>query len=80
MALDTLTSFFGWCTVINGVLFCFWAFIYILAPNFVFRTQSRWFSFSEDTFHIIYYCFLGACKILYLFLNVTPYLALRFLA
>ncbi len=43
MDIQMLTSFFMWCTIINGALLVFWTTMCILVPDLVYRTQSRWF-------------------------------------
>lgn len=76
MTIQTLTTFFMWCTVINGTLLIFWTIMCIVAPDLVYRTQSRWFPMPRNTFNIIIYSFLGLFKIFFLFFNVVPYVAL----
>jgi hypothetical protein len=76
MDIQSLTSFFGWCTVINGTLLVFWTTICILAPDMVYRTQSRWFPISRETFSVVIYSFLGLFKIIFLAFNLVPYVAL----
>ena len=76
MDVQTLTRFFMWCTIINGGLYLFWAIMWILAPGLVYRTQSRWFPISRETFNLVYYAFLGLFKIVFLVFNVVPYAAL----
>ena len=43
MGIQTLTTFFMWCTIINGALLILWTVMLILAPDLVYRTQSKWF-------------------------------------
>ena len=76
MAIQTLTTFFMWCTIINGALLLFWATIYRFAPNVVYRTQSKWFPLPRENFNVVFYSFLGLFKIVFLVFNVVPYLAL----
>ena len=76
MDVQTLTRFFMWCIIINGGLYVFWAITWILAPDLVYRTQSRWFPISRETFNLVYYAFLGLFKIVFLVFNVVPYAAL----
>ncbi|MDX2507317.1 MAG: hypothetical protein QNL62_22970 [Gammaproteobacteria bacterium] len=76
MELQTLITFFMWCTIINGALLLFWTAICSLAPDLVYRLQNRWFPLPRDTFNVIIYSFLGLFKILFLVFNVVPYVAL----
>ena len=76
MDIQTLTKFFMWCTIINGSLLLLWSAMCILAPDLVYRTQSRWFPIPRETFDVLIYSYLGLFKIIFLAFNVVPYVAL----
>lgn len=76
MNLETLTSFFMWCTIINGGLLIYSSLWIMLAPDFTYRIQSRWFPISRENFNIVIYCFLGLFKIFFFFFSLVPWLAL----
>ncbi len=76
MDIQTLTTFFMWCTIINGALLFLSAIIFVLAPGWVFRMQSRWYPVEREAFNTIYYSFLALFKILFIIFNLTPYVAL----
>ncbi len=76
MDIQTLTSFFMWCTIINGGLFVYWAVICVFAPDWVYRMQSRWFAIPREAYDIGIYAFLGVFKIVFIVFNLVPYLAL----
>ncbi len=76
MDIQTLTSFFMWCTVINGALLMLWTSICIFTPDLVYRTQSKWFPIPRETFNVVIYSFLGLFKIFFLVFNAVPYVAL----
>ncbi len=76
MDIHTLTEFFMWCTVINGGLLIFWAVMFRLAPDLIYRTQRKWFPGPRETFNVVMYSFLGVFKIFFLVFNVVPYVAL----
>lgn len=48
----------------------------ILAPDLMYRTQSKFFPISRETFNVAIYSFLGLFKIFFLLFNLVPYLAL----
>ena len=77
MDTDALAAVLGWCTVINFGLLMFWGLIFMAAPGLVYRTQSRWFPFSRETFNVVFYSFLAVFKIVFVVFNLVPYLALR---
>ncbi len=76
MDIQTLTAFFMWCTIMNGGLVVFWIIICTAAPDLVYRTQSKWFPISRETFDVVMYSFFGLFKIVFLVFNLVPYLAL----
>jgi len=76
MDIQKLTTFFMWCTIINGAMFVFSAIMLMLVPDLVYRAHSKWFSISRETFNIAIYSFLGLFKIFFLVFNVVPYVAL----
>ncbi len=80
MDIQTLTTFFMWCTIINGVIFALWSVFSIFALDFMYRTQHRWFPIPRETFNVVIYSFLGLGKVVFFFFNLAPYLALRIIA
>ncbi len=76
MDIQTLTDFFMWCTIINGLLFILSATMIMFAPDFVYRTQSKWFPISRDSFNTVIYGFMGLFKIFLIMFNMVPYAAL----
>ncbi|MFC1523057.1 DUF6868 family protein [Elusimicrobiota bacterium] len=76
MDIETLTRFLMWCTIINGALLVFWSAILMLAPDLVYRTQSRFFPIPRETFNVAIYSFIGLFKMFFLFFNAVPYTAL----
>ena len=79
MDIQTLTTFFLWCTIINGAVFILWSIVYMLAPDLVYRTQNKFFPIPRETFNVVFYAFLGLFKIIFLVFNLVPYLALLIL-
>ena len=76
MDIQTLTSFFMWCTIINTGLLIFLALIYMLAPNLAYRLQSKFIPISRETFDVVFYSFMGLFKVIVLVFNVVPWIAL----
>ncbi len=76
MIIQTLTTFFMWCTIINGGLLVLWTTIYMMAPDLVYRTQSTFFPIPRETFDVVFYSFIGLFKIVFLVFVVVPYVAL----
>jgi hypothetical protein len=76
MDMPTLTSFFMWCTIINGGILIYSSIFVIFAPEFMYRIQSKWFPISRESYNVVIYCFLGLFKLLFFFFSLTPWLAL----
>ena len=76
MDIQTLTSFFMWCTIINSGMLVFLALIYMLAPNLAYRLQSKFIPISRETFDVVFYSFMGLFKVIVLVFNVVPWIAL----
>lgn len=78
-AIDTekLTTFFKWCSIINGALLVFAILGVALGPEFGHSLQSRMFQVAPGTLSVAMYMFLGMFKIFWLVFNIVPYVALR---
>jgi len=80
MDVQTLTEFFKWCTIINAALLAVSIAMYMAVPDFLYRTQSRFFPITRETFDAVFYGFLGTYKIIFLVFNAVPYIALLIIA
>jgi len=76
MDIQTLTTFFMWCTIINGALLVLSSLMCIYAGDWVYRIHSKWFSISRETFNVAIYSFLGLYKALFFVFNLIAYVAL----
>ena len=76
MDIQTLTTFFMWCTILNGSLLILIAIIFLVAPDLIYRKHKMWFAISRDQFNLASYCFLGLFKIFFIVFNLVPYVAL----
>lgn len=76
MNIQTLTTFFMWCTIINGGILILWTMFFAFAPDFVYRIQSKWFPIPRETYNVVIYSILGLFKIVFLVFNVVPYVSL----
>ena len=76
MDIQTLTSFFMWCTILNAGILALWALFFLAAPDFVYRAQSKWFSISREHFELAFYGFMGIYKALFIIFVLIPWLAL----
>ena len=76
MDIQILTSFFMWCSIINGGLLTIWTLAHLAAPDLVYKTQKAFFPMPKETFTVVFYSFLGLFKIIFLIFNLVPYLVL----
>ena len=76
MNIREIRRFFLWCTILNLALFLLYVLVTACAGDWVFRLQSAWYPFPRPTFDKLIYAFVGVYKLLILFFNVMPLLAL----
>jgi len=76
MDIQTLTIFFMWCTIIDGGILGLWTMFFVLAPDFVYRIQNKWFPVPREHYNVVVYSFLGVFKAFFLVFNAVPYVAL----
>ena len=76
MGMVSLTQFFMWCTVINVAIYVVWVLFVLLAPDFVYRLQTKWIPISRETFNVMMYSFMGAFKVVIIVFCFIPYLSL----
>lgn len=74
-----ITVFMGWITVINFSVLVLSSLILLLFKKSILRLHSRMLSISEEDLQRLYVQYLSAYKILFLFFNLAPYLALKLL-
>jgi len=76
MGIETLTTFFMWCTILNVALLVLSSVMCFCAGDRVYGIHSKWFSISRESFNVAMYSFIGLYKILVIVFNVIPYAAL----
>jgi len=76
MQLETLTAFFMWCSVINLSIYVVWVLFILLAPDFIYRVQTKWVPVSRGAFTVAMYAFMGAFKIVLIVFCIVPYASL----
>lgn len=76
MDIAALREFFLWCTILNAGLLIISAVFCVGATDWVYRMHSKWYPISREAFHVAIYSFIGGYKILFIFFNLVPYLAL----
>lgn len=76
MNIESLTSFFMWCTIINGSVFILWVALSALAPNLIYRMQTAIFPLPRETYNVVIYSAITFFKLVLIFFSIVPYVAL----
>ena len=80
MEMTQLTSFFGWCTVINFAFIRLATLAMTAFRGLVLPLQSRMFQVSESEMGSLYLRFVAYFKIATVVLAFTPWMALKLMA
>lgn len=75
MTLETLRIFLMWCTLINAGLLVFSVLVTIVALDWAYSIHRRLYPISKEAFTLAVYAGLGLYKVLWIVLNLVPYLA-----
>ena len=76
MDMQVLTKFFMWCTILNfGLLMVMFA-LCLFASDLIYKSHSKWFAVSRESFNVVFYSSIGMYKIFLLAFNVVPWIAL----
>jgi hypothetical protein len=78
--LETLRSFFLWCTIVDYAVLLLWFFLFLFARPWLRRLHGRWFRLSDDAFDLLHYGGMGIFKLGILLFNLAPYIALRIIS
>ncbi|NND82235.1 MAG: hypothetical protein HKN50_07395, partial [Gammaproteobacteria bacterium] len=73
--LSTLTTFFGWCTVINIAFYSFTALMLLVIRGPVIKLHSSLSGVAEERLPEMYFSFLANYKLAFIMFNLIPYLA-----
>ena len=76
MTIETLRSFFGWCSIINIGLLLWWFVAITILHGWVYKMHTKWFKMSEESFDKIHYAGIAFFKITVFVFNIVPYFAL----
>jgi len=76
MDIQTLTTFFMWCTILNLGVLILSSIMLVFFGDFSYRMNNRFFSISREAFNVVSVCFVGLFKIFVIVFNIVPYIAL----
>lgn len=78
--IQTVTTFLGWCSIINIGLLSFYTVWLMVFRDFTKKTHSAMLGISQDELDSIYFQYLANYKLAVLIFNIVPYLALEIMA
>lgn len=77
MSIESLTTFLGWCSVINIAILLFSTLMMIIMRDLAVKIHSGLFRVAPEALPMTYLQYLGNYKIAIIILNIVPYIALR---
>lgn len=80
MNVEWLTTFLGWCTVINVIGLALATLMFMLMREFVTRLHSKMMGVPQADMPIVYMQYLSNYKVAAIMFNLVPYIALRIMA
>lgn len=78
MTAATVRDALLWCTICNYALLLLWFFLFVTMRKSLIDLSCSWFNLSESQCSALNYGGIVFYKILIIFFNLIPYLALTF--
>ena len=78
MTVDVLTSFLGWCLVLNFGLLLLFLFVATVFKDGLARINAKMFGVSESDARDMMFRSFYTYRVLFGFFNVIPWLVLHF--
>ena len=75
--ISNLTTFFGWCSVINIIFLIFCTIMMTIFRKPVGAIHSKLSGLGLDELDAVYFNFLANYKLVTMIFSVVPYLALK---
>lgn len=76
MTVEILTTFFGWCTLINIGILIFSTVMLLIFKKPIANIHAKMFGVNPELLPPIYMKYLAAYKILIITFNIVPYVTL----
>ena len=75
--IETVTEFFGWCSVINVGLLTLSSILVIVIRGAALRIHGKMFDLDEKSLSQAYLQYLSQYKVAMLIFSIVPYIALK---
>ena len=79
-SIESLTSFFGWCSVINIIVLLVASLALMTMRDTIAGIHSKLLGVSKDEMARAYVQYMSNYKIAIMMLNIVPYFALRLMS
>ena len=77
MSIELVRDVLLWCTLINYGVLLLWFLFFKTTHDWMHRLHGRWFRLPVEQFDTIHYAGMAIYKIVIIFFNLVPYVALR---
>ena len=77
MDIAQLTTFFGWCTIINLAILTFLAAYIMLMRNIAAKIHAKMFGVAEEDLPRIYFKYIAYTQLVMVPTSLVPWLALK---
>ncbi|HCM05796.1 MAG TPA: hypothetical protein DIC30_07270 [Oceanospirillales bacterium] len=78
--IQTITTFFGWCSVINLGIYLLTVLALMGLRDSVKKIHVRLFAILSEKLDELYFNYLGSFKMAIIIFNIAPYAALKLMA
>jgi hypothetical protein len=75
--ISAITTFLGWCTVVNLGIYAITAIALTLFRNTIKDLHSKLMGVPTEKLDELYFNYLGSFKLAIIILSITPYIALK---
>ena len=79
-SIETLTTFFGWCTVLNFGLMAFGLIKLVLIQDWASGVHAKMFGLDKAPVRVAYFQYFVNYKIAIVVFNLAPYIALKIMS
>lgn len=80
MEISELSTFLGWCTVLNVVVLTFSSILILTFQGYLPVVLGRFSGMESKDASALYYKFLGNYKICIIVFNLVPYISLKIMS
>ncbi len=77
MTMETMRSFFLWCSILNYAFLLVWVLAATLGRGSMLRMKARFFRVSDEQMDLINYCGILSYKSAIFLFNIVPCIALH---